>query len=90
MGTDDLGTAERIPMSRRTLLKLAGATGVALAAGPALDLAERASAVAGTAVVPTPNALWTITAPVVLTSSATVAGVVIEAGGALAFDPRAA
>jgi len=41
MGTDDLDTAERIPMSRRTLLKLAGATGAALAAGPALDLAQR-------------------------------------------------
>lgn len=87
MGTDDLETAERIPMSRRTLFKLAGATGVALAAGPALDLAQRVTAAAGTAVTPTPNALWTITTPVVLDSDATVAGVVIQAAGELAFDP---
>lgn len=89
MGIDDLDIAERNSMNRRTLFKLAGATGVALAAGPALDLAERVTATAGTAVVPTANALWTITSPVVLTANATVAGVVIEAGGELSFDPTA-
>jgi hypothetical protein len=87
MRIDDHHASDRVPLSRRTLLKLAGATGVALTAGPALDLARRVGAVAATAVVPTPGALWTITTPVVLTADATVAGVVIEAGGALEFDP---
>ncbi len=87
MNRNDLDSAEQALLTRRTLLKLAGATGVALAAGPALDLAQRMTAAAGTAATPTPNALWTITTPVVLDSNATVAGVVIEPGGELAFSP---
>ncbi|HEY7756124.1 MAG TPA: hypothetical protein VID69_07860 [Actinomycetota bacterium] len=87
MGNDAAHRTDEPGLTRRSLLKLAGATGLAVAAGPALDLARRASADPIPVVIPPRNALWTIVSPVMLADPATVAGVVIEPGGELVFDP---
>ena len=81
------GSAETPSLTRRNLLKLAGAAGVAAAMEPTFDLLGRTRALAGQAAGPTPGALWVIQTPVTLSTNATVAGVLIQPGGELAFDP---
>ncbi|MGQ0668366.1 MAG: hypothetical protein ACT4PO_01605 [Actinomycetota bacterium] len=71
-------------LTRRQALKLIGVTGVGLALP---EILPAASSMAATSVVPTPGSVWVISSPVTLDADATVAGVVVQPGGTLTFDP---
>ena len=85
------------PLSRHRLLQLVGIAGGGIALGPGgLLRAGAASAASSTAwsdvaswggAVPGPNDVATVSGSVVLDVSARVAGVIIEPGGALIFEP---